>query len=157
MLHNLDLESDPDAIMHWVSKIESNGFGIWGPGKDICMGRIVFPTASFFNHSCKPNLACEQDGTLMRITALEHISKGKLCFDILGSQLYISYIDTNLPYQARQAKLSQEYYFKCSCEKCEFERYHGPSKISYPESTKKRPRNKNKDLKRALENCNIGR
>jgi hypothetical protein len=82
LLHELDLESDPDAIMHWVSKIESNGFGIWGPGKDICMGRMIFPTASFFNHSCKPNLACEQDGTLMRISALEHISKGKSCFEI---------------------------------------------------------------------------
>jgi hypothetical protein len=81
MLHQLDLESDPDAIMHWVSKIESNGFGIWGPGKDICMGRMIVPEASFFNHSCKPNLACEQDGTLMRIVALDYISKGKKYFN----------------------------------------------------------------------------
>lgn len=152
LLREADLESDPDEFMHWVSKIESNGFGIWGPGKDVCMGRAVFPEASYFNHSCKPNLACEQDGTVLRIVSLENIPKGIIPDLIIGSQLFISYIDTNLPYQARQAKLWQDYYFKCICDKCEYERSNGSIKISYPESTKKKPRNKNKLLRKSRVN-----
>lgn len=139
LLSEAELECDPNEIMHWVSKIESNGFGLWGPGRDICMGRAVFPEASYFNHSCNPNLRCEQDGVNLRIISLKHISK--------GTQLFISYIDTNLPLQARQAKLWQDYYFNCICDKCEYEKANGSIKISYPDSTKKKPRNKNKLLR----------
>ena len=77
LLDQAHMESDPLEIMHWVSKIESNGFGLWGIGKDICMGRAIFPEASYFNHSCKPNCTSEQEGTTLRIVALEKIPKGE--------------------------------------------------------------------------------
>jgi hypothetical protein len=51
------------AVLHLISKIESNGFGVWVSGKNddsdaVCVGRAVFPLASFFNvrTSCRENL-----------------------------------------------------------------------------------------------------
>ncbi|KAJ3037785.1 hypothetical protein HK097_003375, partial [Rhizophlyctis rosea] len=41
---------DPtEFVLHLISKIESNGFGLWSPKKGNCMGRAIFPRASYFN------------------------------------------------------------------------------------------------------------
>lgn len=39
--------------LEWISKIESNSFGIWI--KDEVAGRVIHPSAALFNHSCEPN------------------------------------------------------------------------------------------------------
>ncbi|KAJ3276709.1 hypothetical protein HK104_003604, partial [Borealophlyctis nickersoniae] len=42
--------TDPsEFVLHLISKIESNGFGLWSPKKGVCMGRALFPRASYFN------------------------------------------------------------------------------------------------------------
>ncbi|KAI8339860.1 hypothetical protein BC941DRAFT_235713 [Chlamydoabsidia padenii] len=48
-------------IMHLISKIESNGFGIYLENrKDILAGRALYPLASLFNHDCSFNCEVEQ-------------------------------------------------------------------------------------------------
>ncbi|KAI9028342.1 hypothetical protein CLU79DRAFT_562493 [Phycomyces nitens] len=51
-------------IMHLVSRIESNGFGIFLENKtakgDVLIGRALFPLASLFNHDCSNNCEAEQ-------------------------------------------------------------------------------------------------
>ena len=45
------IDSDTtDFLMHLISKVESNCFGVYS-GKGVCMGRAVYPTASYFNVS----------------------------------------------------------------------------------------------------------
>ena len=41
---------DPKLYLYdIISQIESNGFGLWKKNGNVCMGRILFPLASFFN------------------------------------------------------------------------------------------------------------
>ncbi|RIB00894.1 hypothetical protein C2G38_2150689 [Gigaspora rosea] len=127
----LDEDDKFDDLLHMISKIESNGFGVYYKckGKSILFGRAIYPYASFFNHSCDANcdailstlvddeseLLCN-DKKLhgeMNFVALRNILKGE--------ELTISYIqDENglLPLQSRRQKLLSEYYFLCQCCKC---------------------------------------
>ncbi|KAI9346832.1 hypothetical protein DFJ73DRAFT_837691 [Zopfochytrium polystomum] len=142
-----------EGVMHLISKVESNGFGVWvippsnvaatdsrnerehggngenGPGnvgvtkqesgkreKSVNAGRALFPLASYFNHSCEPTCECFQQGTTMTIKTIRSVKEGE--------ELTISYMDTNLPVQARRSQLSQDYYFLCRCVRCERELAH---------------------------------
>lgn len=69
-----------ETLMEWVSRIESNGFGIWALNKsESCMGRGLFPLASFFNHSCDPNCLVTQTQRVLEISTLREVEKG-VCF-----------------------------------------------------------------------------
>ncbi|RKO83582.1 hypothetical protein BDK51DRAFT_11615, partial [Blyttiomyces helicus] len=109
-----DIGNRGDFVLHLISKIESNGFGLWSPKKGVCMGRAIFPRASYFNHSCDPNCECIQDGMIMTIRTKRPVEEGE-------ASLTISYIDTNLPLGARRARLQEEYFFTCGCERCNAE------------------------------------
>ncbi|KAI9095951.1 hypothetical protein DFS34DRAFT_560979, partial [Phlyctochytrium arcticum] len=115
-----------DFILNLISRIESNGFGLWSPKKEQCMGRAVFPRASYFNHSCDPNAQCLQTQKQMTITTR--------CAVAADESLTISYIDTNMPLQARRARLRNEYFFICMCERCVLEEKAGSDgkrKVTY--------------------------
>lgn len=58
------------------------------------IGVQLFPTASYFNHSCDSNVRVVQTGTLLTFTARRDISQGE--------ELCISYIDTNIPMKVRR-------------------------------------------------------
>ncbi|KAJ3078173.1 hypothetical protein HK102_004681, partial [Quaeritorhiza haematococci] len=92
-----------------ISKIESNGFGLWN-NRGVCFGRAIFPMASYFNHSCDPNLECIQKGPWMVIKTIKEVHPDE--------DLTISYIDTKQPLAARRQRLSTEYYFHCRCSRC---------------------------------------
>ncbi|KAG2219217.1 hypothetical protein INT45_004577, partial [Circinella minor] len=52
-----------EDIMHLISKIESNSFGIYlndNKNKGEPVGRALFPIASLFNHDCNNNCEAEQ-------------------------------------------------------------------------------------------------
>ena len=147
-------EKHVEELMHWVSRIESNGFGLWSSGKNItCMGRALFPLASYFNHSCDPNCTCEQSGDVLKVFTNCDIHAGIFLgqrLTCIGEELTISYIDTNLPFQARQAKLSEDYFFKCGCTRCTLEERAGKTgKLTYPQSSAKKPKPKMKKIKEA--------
>ncbi|KAM0894330.1 hypothetical protein ACQ4PT_024507 [Festuca glaucescens] len=82
-----------------------------------CDGTAFFPLQSCMNHSCCPNAKAfkrdeDNDGHAV-IIALGPISK--------GDEITISYIDEDLPYEERQAKLA-DYGFTCTCSKCQEEK-----------------------------------
>jgi hypothetical protein len=70
-------ETPIDTLMQWVSRIESNGFGLWAGNKaESCMGRGLFPLASFFNHSCDPNCQVTQTLRQLDVETLREVQKG---------------------------------------------------------------------------------
>ncbi|KAI8824429.1 uncharacterized protein EV422DRAFT_487271, partial [Fimicolochytrium jonesii] len=111
---------DPsDFVLHLVSKIESNGFGLWSPKTEQCMGRALFPNASYFNHSCDPNTSATQAADEITFRTKRPVKQNE--------PLTISYIDANIPLHARRSRLQQEYYFHCMCSRCVAEEARVPS------------------------------
>lgn len=64
---------------------------------------------TLFNHSCNPNILFINHNDYMVFYTIYNITKGE--------QLFIHYIDVNLPLNTRQ-KLLQQYGFICTCDKC---------------------------------------
>jgi hypothetical protein len=111
------LLSEPALTVQWmlncvallsVNTISlTNGGGTLGP-------QALMGSASFFNHSCMPNVA-------------DHVSpNGMIAFmakrDIAaGEELFISYVGEDAPREQRQQRLSMQYGFACHCEKCNAE------------------------------------
>ncbi|KAL1920247.1 uncharacterized protein VTP21DRAFT_1393 [Calcarisporiella thermophila] len=60
-LEGMLIDIEWESFLNLVSKVESNGFGVYAYRKNeeklTCFGRAVFPSASYFNHSCRCN--CE--------------------------------------------------------------------------------------------------
>jgi len=107
-----DIEDDYDKfelIFDIMSKVEANSFALSG-AKNSTVGRALFPVASFFQHDCAPNCKLEQSGLSISIKAINDIKQ--------GSELTISYVDANLPYAARRAKL-KVLNIECTCLRCE--------------------------------------
>ncbi|KAJ3219123.1 hypothetical protein HDU81_000401, partial [Chytriomyces hyalinus] len=184
------------VLMHLISKIESNGFGIWAQRKrrkgrnldslasqtqslsvnelgannaspikptgpdhvsddddddgfqgvadsGVCVGRAVYPFASYFNHSCDPTCESIQYGRLLVFQTIKPLA--------LNEQVTISYMNTNAPLSSRRAALLQDYYFECGCTRCEIESKLKPGardKITFSKSAqakgKGKPGNKKK-------------
>jgi radical SAM protein with 4Fe4S-binding SPASM domain len=99
-------------ILNLISKIESNGFGMWPSKGNQCYGRLFCPSASFFNHSCDPNCSVvirgnhhcysfvcmfyffyENLGTVIEIITNRKVQK--------DGELTIGYISLNFPRSAR--------------------------------------------------------
>ncbi|CAG8596094.1 10581_t:CDS:2 [Dentiscutata heterogama] len=133
----LDEDAKFEDLLHMVSKIENNGFGVYYKckGKNVLFGRAIYPYASFFNHSCDANCDAIQDNcdndkdetqlsTLIddesKLSCNSKKLRGEMKF-VAREELTISYIqDENglLPLQSRRQKLLSEYYFLCQCSKC---------------------------------------
>ncbi|KAH3678377.1 hypothetical protein WICMUC_001394 [Wickerhamomyces mucosus] len=96
-----------------------NSFGIWqiiederdaNENKEF-LGYMLFPEASFFNHSCSPNVRKFRKGNRMYFETTQDITKGQqLCID------YFHILDE--PFQERQKLLSTNWFFDCACERC---------------------------------------
>ncbi|KAK0342563.1 Histone-lysine N-methyltransferase set-6 [Friedmanniomyces endolithicus] len=64
-----------------------NAFGIRSGGEDgeEYMGYGVYPSASYFNHSCHPNVAKQRVGNVWRFWVTEDVRQGdELCISYLG-------------------------------------------------------------------------
>ena len=138
-----DLEK---LLLCLISKVESNGFGLWSPTKVVqCYGRFLCVEASFFNHSCDSNCLVYIKGKTIEIVAKQQVKKGE--------ELTISYINVAKPKSSRRETLLSEYYFLCKCTRCnEVENAQSSStssqkkeKFSY--TTKKYQHNKPKKKK----------
>eukprot|EP00123_Amoebidium_parasiticum_P009589 comp19575_c0_seq1/m.23007 comp19575_c0_seq1/g.23007 ORF comp19575_c0_seq1/g.23007 comp19575_c0_seq1/m.23007 type:complete len:542 (-) comp19575_c0_seq1:400-2025(-) len=116
----LGLPAGEEEMYALIGRLEANGFGFLDPrGTDMKLaGRLVFPAASFFNHSCDPNLLVRgAESTVISLVAERDICE--------GSELNIHYIDINLPRPTRRQKLLQDYMFECACPRCEEEKEAG--------------------------------
>ena len=74
------------------------------------IGVLLYPTASYFNHSCSPNLRVAQLSDRLVITARDDIHE--------GDETCIEYIDCNRPVHTRHAELLDLYRFQCACTRC---------------------------------------
>jgi hypothetical protein len=98
-------------MRHQMELIITNSFGLMESVEEIGSG--IFPFASYFNHSCAPNVG--------RITV-----DGCLVFFILrpvekNQQLFVCY-RSNFFYTARQERqdeILESYRFVCTCEACQ--------------------------------------
>lgn len=105
----------PMAVRRIIGRSLLNAFGIWSPSmtqseETEYFGFGVFPLASFFNHSCDPNIKKTRIGNILTFCSKRPILEGEeLCID------YGNYLDE--PLQQRQLEL-KEWFFDCGCARC---------------------------------------
>jgi SET and MYND domain-containing protein len=108
--HKAPLKLDANEnFIETMCQLIQNGFGVRKYG-NFCYGYAIYPVASYFNHSCWPNLVFDQRGKLMHFVALHDIPE--------KTELNISYIPLNETGPVRQKKLLTDYHFKCLCPGC---------------------------------------
>lgn len=96
-----------------------NAFGIRAGGEDSeeYMGYGVYPSASYFNHSCEPNLRKQRVGRQWQFTAGQDISVDEqCCISYLGGD------EKDMNFSDRQRRLKDAWGFDCSCDRCTNER-----------------------------------
>ena len=77
------------------------------------LGIAIYPLATFFNHSCCPNVersASYADGGETQFVALRDIAADE--------ELTITYCDLSDDVVQRRDHLLRDYFFLCACERC---------------------------------------
>ena len=74
------------------------------------IGRSLYPSASYLNHSCEPNCEVFETGSILQVCAKADIAE--------GDEVTISYIDTNQRLRERRRQLLETYFFTCQCTRC---------------------------------------
>lgn len=115
----------PDSLLFRsvVFREMANSFGLWeaGPndpdavgysGREL-LGVCIYPKATFFNHSCIPNVR----------RVAEYGPRGETAFEALvaitpGDELTIAYCDLSYGVERRREYLLDEYFFVCDCDRC---------------------------------------
>lgn len=100
---------------HILGSEYANSFGIWEDGESYdsreLLGYWMFPQASYFNHTCKPNITKSKSGRAMLFTLNRDVSE--------GDELNIDYSDVlSLPVVQRRQFLNDNWFFLCQCESC---------------------------------------
>lgn len=97
----------------FLSRHLSNSFGIWEtpitPDSEN-LGSAMYPSASYFNHSCEPNVLKMRQGRTIRFVTSRDIHKGE--------ELCISYGDTDREVGERRRMLKEWWGFDCDCIRC---------------------------------------
>lgn len=105
----------PAAVRTIIGRNLTNAFGVWSPTTHADEGReffgfAVYPSASYFNHLCEPNVTKQRRGASYTFTASRDIEEGE--------EMCISYgIDGIEPVAERRRTLS-EWFFECMCTRC---------------------------------------
>ncbi|KAF8452465.1 hypothetical protein L210DRAFT_3661558 [Boletus edulis BED1] len=102
------------TVREVLARDTGNAFGIWdGDRRDEMMGWGIWVSASYFNHSCMPNVQKRRVGRELHFEASRRIHAGE--------ELCVSYIDTDLPADQRRRELEESWFFTCRCLRCEKE------------------------------------
>lgn len=107
-----------DLFRHILGSEYGNSFGIWQISESSddreYLGYMVHPEASYFNHSCSPNVEKKRVGRTMYYSLAEDVRPGQqLCIDYKG----ILHLDA----KKRQAILKDNWFFECMCDRCTLE------------------------------------
>jgi len=108
----------PKTCRTLVERDSHNSFGIRSldDGGDEYFGYALWPEASFFNHSCKPNVAKKRNGRTWEFWLLRDVEPWQ--------ELAISYIggeEEELGLTERRRRLRSTWGFECQCERCHVE------------------------------------
>ncbi|CAR22778.1 Set6p [Lachancea thermotolerans CBS 6340] len=109
---------DIPTFRHILGSEYGNSFGIWqneeASDSREYLGYWVLPEASFFNHSCAPNLIKHRFGNKMIFTLNSDVTKDQeLCID------YKDILD--LKVDERRHILKENWFFSCECPRCKIE------------------------------------
>jgi hypothetical protein len=105
-----------DSIITLSSRDSHNSFGIRSleDGGSEFFGYGCWPAASYFNHSCGPNLEKKREGRTWYFRAGRDIQKGEeLCITYLSGE------ERSLSRGHRTLRLKKTWGFDCMCERCE--------------------------------------
>ncbi|KAK9470966.1 uncharacterized protein V1510DRAFT_421624 [Dipodascopsis tothii] len=104
----------PQIVRGVMGRESANAFGIWQQPlnqESECLGSALFPSASYFNHSCRPNVTKSRHERAMHFVASQTISA--------GDEVCISYgLELNPDPVVRQTLLLDQWYFTCGCVRC---------------------------------------
>lgn len=106
------------ASLALAERDSHNSFGIRSldDGGDEFLGYGVWPLASFFNHSCSPNVGKKRLGRGWNFWTSRRVEKGEeLCISYMGGD------EVELDLRERRKRLSETWVFECGCIRCEME------------------------------------
>ena len=111
------MDAQAERCQELISRASHNAFSIRpnndGQQSGEFLGYGVWPEASFFNHSCRPNLRKERRGRLWLFWADEEVEEGEeLCITYLGGD------EKDLGVEERRRRLQDEWGFRCCCTRC---------------------------------------
>ena len=99
-----------------LSRHLTNSFGIWElpiSTESENLGSAIYPSASYFNHSCDPNVSKLRQGRTVHFIA----SRDILC----GEEVCISYGQLGYGVEERRRTLRKWWGFHCDCNRCKQE------------------------------------
>jgi SET and MYND domain-containing protein len=107
--------SDSSLFRSFVFREMANSFGIWDTPDDVTdvselLGFAVYPQATFFNHSCSPNVAKCRVGATLKFTTTTNV--------LSQTPLTIAYGNVDAPVSVRRRRLLENYFFECGCRRC---------------------------------------
>lgn len=96
-----------------VTAASHNSFGIRSPDGEEYMGYALYPTASYFNHSCEPNISKARVGRQWIFQADRNIAVGEeCCITYMGGD------EKDMSRVERRARLQEHWGFTCMCFRC---------------------------------------
>ncbi|KAI5205052.1 GroES-like protein [Aureobasidium subglaciale] len=106
-----------------AAKSSHNVFNIWsqdlddgGSGGSECLGYGLWTAASYWNHSCGPNIWKRREGRTWKFWAERDVTEGEaLCISYLGGD------EKDMTRQERRDKLKEHWKFDCACSRCQEE------------------------------------
>lgn len=117
----------PGTVLALITRDHGNSFGIFETGLERdgeMLGYGSWTEASFFNHSCRPNLKKERTRRAYSFTAIQPVEAGdELCISYIGDS-------ADMPLQERRSRLSAGWGFVCRCARCTSEEADGQSKTN---------------------------
>jgi hypothetical protein len=100
----------------FLSRHISNSFGVWelpiSPDSEH-LGSAMYPSASYFNHSCDPNVTKVRQGRTVLFVTSKNVQPGE--------ELCISYGHTERQVLERRQVLRDWWGFTCNCSRCSHE------------------------------------
>lgn len=110
------LSADTADVCRTLAHVGShNAFGIRSGSEDgeEYMGYSLYPSASYFNHSCSPNIIKRRIGTCWEFWSARDIAAGdECCITYLGGD------EKDLTVNERRARLEEVWGFVCMCKRC---------------------------------------
>lgn len=103
----------PEVLQAGIAAASHNSFGIRDEDGEEYMGYALYPTASYFNHSCDANVAKVRVGREWIFTAKRDIAAGEeCCITYLGGD------EDELSVDERRARTREHWGFECGCGRC---------------------------------------
>ena len=98
-----------------INTASHNSFGIRSGSEDMeeYMGYALYPDASYFNHSCSPNIAKERVGTGWEFRASRDITVGEEC-----CITYFGGDEDDMAVKLRRQRAREHWGFECMCARC---------------------------------------